>query len=32
MINVEIDEYTPCLKQMKTGQLVQTEVKKRLVC
>ena len=26
MINVEIDEYTPCLKQMKTGQLVQTEV------
>ena len=26
MIHVEIDEFTPCLKHVKTGQLVQTEV------
>lgn len=25
MINVEIDEFTPCLKRVKTGQLVETE-------
>ena len=25
MIHVEIDEFTPCLKHVKTGQLVQTE-------
>ena len=26
MINVFIDEYTPCLKDANTGELVQTEV------
>ena len=26
MINVFIDEFTPCLKDVKTGELVQTEV------
>jgi hypothetical protein len=26
MINVWIDEFTPCLKDAKTGELVQTEV------
>ena len=26
MINVIIDEFTPCLKEAKTGELVQTEV------
>ena len=26
MINVYIDEFTPCLKDNKTGELVQTEV------
>ena len=26
MINVMIDEFTPCLKDAKTGELVQTEV------
>ena len=26
MINVFIDEFTPCLKDNKTGELVQTEV------
>lgn len=26
MINVYIDEFTPCLKNAKTGELVQTEV------
>lgn len=26
MINVYIDEFTPCLKDAKTGELVQTEV------
>ena len=26
MINVVIDEFTPCLKDVKTGELVQTEV------
>lgn len=26
MINVIIDEFTPCLKDAKTGELVQTEV------
>ena len=26
MINVYIDEFTPCLKDGKTGELVQTEV------
>ncbi len=26
MINVFIDEFTPCLKDGKTGELVQTEV------
>ena len=26
MINVIIDEFTPCLKDGKTGELVQTEV------
>ena len=26
MINVFIDEFTPCLKDSKTGELVQTEV------
>ena len=26
MINVVIDEFTPCLKDAKTGELVQTEV------
>ena len=26
MINVMIDEFTPCLKDSKTGELVQTEV------
>ena len=26
MINVYIDEFTPCLKDSKTGELVQTEV------
>lgn len=26
MINVYIDEFTPCLKDKKTGELVQTEV------
>lgn len=26
MINVLIDEFTPCLKDSKTGELVQTEV------
>lgn len=26
MINVIIDEFTPCLKDSKTGELVQTEV------
>ena len=26
MINVLIDEFTPCLKDTKTGELVQTEV------
>lgn len=26
MINVTIDEFTPCLKDAKTGELVQTEV------
>ena len=25
MINVYIDEFTPCLKDGKTGELVQTE-------
>lgn len=28
IINVEIDELTPCLRDNKTGELVQTEVKK----
>ncbi len=26
MVNVVIDEFTPCLKDSKTGELVQTEV------
>ena len=26
MINVLIDEFTPCLKDSRTGELVQTEV------
>ena len=26
MINVWIDEFTPCLKDMQTGEIVQTEV------
>ncbi len=26
MINVWIDEFTPCLKDTRTGELVQTEV------
>lgn len=26
MINVIIDEFTPCLKDARTGELVQTEV------
>lgn len=26
MINVLIDEFTPCLKDARTGELVQTEV------
>ena len=26
MISVIIDEFTPCLKDVKTGELVQTEV------
>lgn len=26
MVNVFIDEFTPCLKDVKTGELVQTEV------
>lgn len=26
MINVVIDEFTPCLKDVRTGELVQTEV------
>lgn len=26
MINVIIDEFTPCLKDVNTGELVQTEV------
>ena len=26
MINVWIDEFTPCLKNTNTGELVQTEV------
>lgn len=26
MINVMIDEFTPCLKDARTGELVQTEV------
>ena len=26
MINVFIDEFTPCLKDNKTGELIQTEV------
>ena len=26
MINVFIDEFTPCLKDAKTGELVETEV------
>lgn len=26
MINKLIDEFTPCLKDVKTGELVQTEV------
>lgn len=26
MINVYIDEFTPCLKDTSTGELVQTEV------
>lgn len=26
MINVIIDEFTPCLKDVRTGELVQTEV------
>ena len=26
MVNVYIDELTPCLKDAKTGELVQTEV------
>ena len=26
MINVVIDEFTPCLKDARTGELVQTEV------
>ena len=26
MINVYIDEFTPCLKDGKTGELIQTEV------
>lgn len=25
MINVLIDEFTPCLKDLRTGELVQTE-------
>ena len=28
IINIEIDELTPCLKDNKTGELVQTEVRK----
>lgn len=26
MINVVIDEFTPCLKDSRTGELIQTEV------
>ena len=26
LVNVLIDEFTPCLKDVKTGELVQTEV------
>lgn len=26
MINILIDEFTPCLKDARTGELVQTEV------
>ena len=26
MINVQIDELTPCLKDVRTGEFVQTEV------
>lgn len=26
MVNVIIDEFTPCLKDARTGELVQTEV------
>ena len=26
MINVYIDEFTPCLKDVETGELVDTEV------
>lgn len=26
MINIMIDEFTPCLKDARTGELVQTEM------